>query len=245
MKKIILAVTLLTFGIFNNITANAAQTIDTKKDAGYISLNGNKEIEVEPNVAKITFAVENTGNDAQKATTENNTISNTIIVALKQITNVKDDIIKTNNFSVRPVYSTTGGKRTIRNYTAVNSITVETKDISKVSKLIDTAIASGANKVNGLSYGFEGEKKVCTDLYPELIKDLKNQANVLALAAGTSLDGLKHMNASCNMDNIVSNGRFYAKGVSLDAVMEEASTTPIESGKVKIRVYVNADFYVK
>ena len=245
MKNIILAVTLLAICSFNSSIGIAAQTQEFKKEAGYISLNGSKEIEVEPNIAKITFAVENIGNDAQKATTENNTISNNIITALKQITNSEDDVIKTTNFSVRPVYSTQGGKRTIKNYTAVNSVTVETKDILKVSKLIDTAISNGSNRVNGLSYGFDGEKKVCTDLYPELIKDLKTQANVLALAAGTSLDGLKHMNASCNMDSFVSNGRFYAKNASFDATVGESTSTPVEAGKVKIRVYVNADFYVK
>ena len=181
MKKTILSLVLCTFILFASQFANAAQIQEIKKEAGYISLNGNKEIEVEPNIAKITFAVENTANDAQKATAE-------------QITNPKDDVIKTTNFSVRPVYSTQGGKRTIKNYTAINSVTVETKDISKVSKLIDTAIANGSNRVNGLSYGFEGQKKVCAELYPELIKDLKSQANILALAAGTSLDGIKHMN---------------------------------------------------
>lgn len=243
MKKFILLFLLCTFIFASNQFAAAVNT-DTKKEAGYISLNGSKEIDVEPNIAKITFAVENTGSDAQKATAENNTISNTIITSLKQITNANDDVIKTTNFSVRPVYSTTGGKKVIKNYTAVNSVTVETKDISKVSKLIDTAITSGANRVNGLSYGFEGEKKVCTDLYPELIKDLKSQANVLAIAAGTSLDGLKHMNASCNMDSFVSNGRFYAKNAAMDGAVAESST-PVEAGKVKIRVYVNADFYVK
>ena len=245
MKKTILSLALCAFVLFASQVANAAQNQEIKKEAGYISLNGSKEIEVEPNIAKITFAVENTGNDAQKATTENNTISNNIITALKLITNSKDDVIKTTNFSVRPVYSTQGGKRTIKNYTAVNSVTVETKDISKVSKLIDTAIASGSNRVNGLTYGFDGEKKICTDLYPELIKDLKSHANVLAIAAGTSLDGLKHMNASCNMDSYVSNGRFYAKNASFDSAVGEATSTPVEAGKVKIRVYVNADFYVK
>ena len=57
----------------------------------------------------------------------------------------------------------------------MNSVTVETKDISKVSKLIDTAIASGSNRVNGLTYGFDGEKKICTDLYPELVKNKEDR----------------------------------------------------------------------
>lgn len=224
-----------------------AVTAENKKEAGYISLNSTKTKDVEPNFAKITFAVENTSSTAQNATIENNKVSSVIINALKTISS-ESDVIKTNNFSVRPVYSTTAsGKRVIKNYTAVNSVTVETKDTSKVAKFIDIAIENGANRTDGLQYSYIGDKSVCNELYPLLVQELKSQADILAKAAGTQIDGLKHLNASCNTDSVVSNGRFYAKAAmgSMDSIAEESISTPVEAGKVKIRVYVNADFYVK
>lgn len=244
MKKIVLL--LLCISAFSlNQTVNAAINSDAKKDVGYISLNDTVTKEVEPDIASITFAVENIGTSAQVATTENNTISNNIINALKLIVNSETDTIKTNNFSVRPNYYTSSGKRTIKNYTAVNSVTVKTKDITKVAKLIDSAIANGANRTDNLYFDVENPKKICNDLYSQIVKDLKTQATSLANAAGTSLDGLKHLNVSCNSDSVASNGRFYAR--AFDSVSTEASgvTTPVESGKAKVRVYVNADFYVK
>ena len=73
-------------------------------------------------------------------------------------------------------------------------------------------------------------------------------AGELASASGTTLDGLKHMNVSCNTDT-VSNGRFFTKAMSLgassDMAEESAVSTPVESGKIKIRVYVNAEYFVK
>lgn len=244
MKKIVLL--LLCISVFSlNQTVNAAVSSDAKKDVGYISLNDTVTKEVDPDMASITFAVENIGNSAQVATTENNTISNNIINALKLVINSDTDVIKTNNFSVRPNYYTSSGKRIIRNYTAVNSVTVKTMDISKVAKLIDTAIANGANRTDNLYFDVENPKKICNNLYAQMVKDLKTQAIALANAAGTSIDGLKHLNVSCNSDSIASNGRFYAK--AFDSVSTEAagSVTPVESGKAKIRVYVNAEFYVK
>ena len=77
------------------------------------------------------------------------------------------------------------------------------------------------------------------------MKDLRNQAAALAAASGSVLDGVKFINASCNTDISVSNGRFYAKAMDSNAFAEGESSTPVESGKVKIRVYVNADYYVK
>lgn len=248
MKKFICLVAVLLMFV-STAQLVSAVTTDIKREAGYISLNTSKTKEVEPNIAKVTFAVENTANDAQSAAADNNAISNKIINALKSVTNAQTDVIKTANFSVRPVYSSTmNGKRVIKNYTAVNSVTVQTKDINKVASIIDKAIAAGANRTDDLIYSYENGKKVCSEIYPELMTELKNQAAALAVAGGTSLDGIKYINASCSSDsNIVSNGRYYAKSMlaSDSSMVEEAAGAVVEAGKIKIRVYVNADFYVK
>ncbi len=246
MKKILFLLLACISVLTINQTVNAAVNSDTQKTAGYISLNGSETKEVEPNMAAITFAVENNANTAQAATEENNVISNNIITALKLIIDANTDTIKTTNFSVRPNYTTIAGKRTIRNYSAVNSVTVTTKDITKVAKLIDTAIANGANRTNNLQFGIENPQQTCNELYPQVVKSLKSQATTLANALGTSLDGLKYMNVSCNADTVANNGRFYMNKVAMDsAVGEAAPSAPVESGKAKIRVFVNADFYVK
>lgn len=248
MKKCLLTFVLCISVLSLNNIANAAAG-DAVKERGYISLNASKSVEVDPNIARVSFAVENTAETVQKASTDNNEISNSIIKALKNITNTQSDVIKTNNFSVSPIYSTTkDGKRVIKNYMAVNSITVETKDINKVAGLIDAAIAGGANRTDGLYYSYENDKKLCSDIYPQLLKDLKNQASLIVQSVGSSLDGIKHINASCSSANsAISNGRFFAAKTMMaaDGAAEEAMSTPIESGKVKINVYLNADFYVK
>jgi len=242
MKKFLVALAIFAF-IFQCGLANA----EVKKDAGYISLNASKTKELEPDKAQISFAVETNASDAQKAVSANNEVSNKIISALKTVTNAQTDTIKTNNFSVRPNYNYSKGEKTIKNYTAVNSVTVDTKDIKKISKIIDTAIANGANRMNNLAYFYEDSTSVCRSMYPELMKDLRQQAESIASASGSTLDGVKYLNASCNSDMTVSNGRFYAaKAVMEDsASLGSTDSAPVESGKVKVRVYVNADFYVK
>ncbi len=246
MKKFIIISIFLGL-IFTSVNFNALAN-ETTQEKGYISLSGERTKEVEPNLATITFAVENTAQTAQKAAEENNAASNKIITALKDITNAQTDVIKTSNFSIAPIYSNpSSGKREIKSYSAVNSVTVQTKDISKVSKLIDTAIASGANRTNNLYYTFENNNSICNELYPEILKELKNNAQTIAIAGGSAVTGIKHINASCNTDMAISNGRFFnAKAMMADgAAGESAISTPVESGKVKVRVYVNVDFYLK
>ncbi len=247
-KKLFLTILILGIALVTTPFSVAAANDNSQKMQGYISLNNSITKEVEPNIALITFSVENTSDSAEKAVLDNNTTSAKIIEALKLISNNESDIIKTSNFSVNPVYTTTSsGKRTIKNYVAVNSVNVQTKDITKVAKLIDTAIANGANRTDNLMFSIEDNKSICKEQYPLLIKDLKDTADVLAKSIGTSVSGLKYLNVSCNTENIASNGRFYAKSnMAMDSVSSESTiSTPIESGKVKIRIYVNADFYVK
>lgn len=241
MKKF---TTTLLFLSFLLISQNAYAQ-ENVRPQGFISLGESKTQDVEPNMAKVTFAVENTAESAQKASLNNNEISNQIITELKTILKPETDVIKTVNFSIRPVYSTgKDGAKVIKNYTAVNTVIVETKDIKKITKIIDKAIASGANRTESLTYSFDDEKSICNKLYPELVKDMLEQANIIAKSAGYTVDGIKQMARACSSDKTTSNGRFYAKSNSTDSSLESIPT-PVEAGKVKIRIYINADFYIK
>ena len=246
MKKIYVLTILLFAAFLINQTYTPVMSAENSRSAGYISLNATKEKEIEPNTATIRFAVECTAQDAKSAAAENNKASNKIMSALKNLASDKD-ILRTTNFSINPVYNTTSsGKRVIKNYVAVNSVLVETKDVSKVPLFIDSAISNGANRTDSLSYSFKNDRSICNEMYPELVKELTSQARIIAQTAGTTVDGIKQLNASCSMDSTFSSGRLYmAKAMgSMDAAAESAAPA-IEPGKVKVRVYVNADFYVK
>lgn len=242
---------LTVFILFGSILLiNQISNADTvsKRDTGYISLSASKSVDVEPNTARITFAVENNADSAQKASSSNSEVSSRIINALKKLTDDKSDIIKTNNFSVRPVYNyTKDGKKNLKYYTAVNSVSVQTSNIKNISSLIDAAISNGATRTDGLSYTYENENSACNELYPQVMASLRKQASAIAQAAGTTVDGIKYINASCSTNTSFSNRRVYlAKSAVSDvAEAEDSSSTPIESGKVKVTVHVNVDFYVK
>ena len=247
MKKILSVFILVTAALMLN-QISIADTV-TKRDSGYISLSSSKSIDVEPNIARVTFAVENNADTAQKASTANNEVSNKVMSALKRLTDDKSDIIKTTNFSVRPVYTySKDGKKNLKYYTAVNSITVQTKNIRNVSSLIDAAISNGANRTDGLSYTYENENSACNELYPEVMSSLRKQAASIAQAAGASVDGIKYINASCSTNTSFSNRHVYlAKSALADGSgeVEETAAAPVEAGKVKVTVHVNVDFYVK
>ena len=224
------------------LIAQICNASEIKEEKGYISLSGSMERDVEPNIARITFAVITNAKEVKKASEENNTVTNKIITALKQITKEETDQIKTINYSVNPVSETKANKREITSYQVNNSITVETKDVKSISKLIDTALANGANIFNSLSFSFENDKTACNEMYPIVLKEMRNEADIIAKAAGTSVTKIKQINASCSTNMSYSNRAVFAAKAE-NMVMD--TTTPVEAGKVKVSVRVNADFFVK
>ena len=66
MNKKLISAVLFGILILTGVCVNASDT-GIKKEAGFISLNASKTKEIEPNIARVTFAVENTAETAQKA----------------------------------------------------------------------------------------------------------------------------------------------------------------------------------
>lgn len=233
----------LVVGIF---FASSGVRAEQPWEKGVISLNISEAEDVTPDIAKITFAVETTEDTAQFATSQNNLISNKVISSLKALLDDGKDSVKTSNFSLRPNYVYVKNEtRKIKNYTAYNSVVVETKDAQKIAKLIDAAISNGANRTDNLSYSFGNSSELCNELYPGMVKKLRTQADLIARAAGTSVSGIKFINASCNSASGYAPRVFYAKNTAEDAAGASMPSTPIEAGKVKVNVSVNAEFYVK
>lgn len=108
--------------------------------------------------------------------------------------------------------------------------------------MIDLVIAHGANRLDSLSFGFDDEKNICNEMYPMVVKDAYSQASIIAKALNGTVSGLKSISASCNVEysNTMPYGAVYAKSLS-----DNAESTPIEPGKIKIFSSVNADFNVQ
>src|SRR5574344_1105935 len=135
------------------LTANGADAI-TNKSQGYISVKTSATKEFEPTIALITFTVETTDKTLEKASDINKKASENVYMALKGIIDVENgDWVKTANFTVTPVYSYENGRQVFNNkYTVTNSVLVKTDNVNLISKLIDTSLAKGANRINNLEF---------------------------------------------------------------------------------------------
>lgn len=238
MKKA-LSVFVLSALMFVTLSATA-ETVE--KDKGYVSVNQSMTKEIAPNQAEISIGIETSDKSLQKASEDNKKIANDVYSNLKTLLG-KDDYIKTSNYNVRPQYIyTKENKKILDKYVVSNSVTVKTKNISIVSKLIDTAISQGATNVDNLKFTAVDYDCACNEALTELTKKAYTQADTVAKSINSQIIGIKSINATCNAEN---NSRPFYGMMMAKGANESASATPVESGKIIININVDASFYVK
>ena len=250
MKKILLAITVLSlFAGLANLSTQAVTT-DNNKDRGYISVNTSAETEAAPDVAEISFTIKTSDTKSlQKATNLNKEISDKVYSELKSMINpASGDYIKTSNFNASPIYTYNNSKKNFDRYEVTNRVIVHTKSIDNIGKMIDRAITAGSTDVDSLSFSLSNYESQCDELISKATKKAYNRANTLAKIMNTSVAGVSNLNTSCS-SNSGSQPRLYmAKNMlsaAADSASESASGMAISNGVIKINANVNASFFVK
>ena len=245
MKKIFVSAVIL--GLLISASSVASNAITSNNDErGYITVNTQANKELSPDLVEISIAVETYDKSMQNAIAKNKEISDKVQAVLKSMINAPEDYIKTSDFNASPMYNYTNNKRVFDKYQVSNTIIVHTKNLDKVGNMIDKAIAAGATNINNLNFSISDYESQCDELLTIAVTKAKNQASAVAAAAGTTLNGVKYMNASCNSG---ATSRVYynlmAKNAVADSEAAMGSSTPISAGRIKIQATLSSAFFVK
>lgn len=249
MKKTLLtAVVLGLIAVSAPLSTQAVTQVS--HDRGYISVSTSANTEVAPDVAEISFAVQTSDTKSmQKATQLNKEASDRVLSVLSSMLNSSNgDYIKTSDFSASPIYTYSGSKRNLDKYEVSNRVIVHTKSLDKIGAMIDKAIEAGATNVDNLNFSLSTYDSQCNDLLGIATKKAQSRAGLLAKNLGTTLDGVRTFDVSCNANNYSSPRMYMAKNMLASVAVEAASgatSTTITGGVVKINANVNASFFVK
>src|ERR1700688_1219765 len=121
-----------------------------------ITAVGQASVSVTPDLAHVDVGVSTQAATVQDASQANAAQAGTIISALQALLGSTASI-KTISYSVSPVYNNTplGQNATIIGYVVTNIVEVTLTDLTLVGTVIDTAIQSGANLVQGVSFSLQ------------------------------------------------------------------------------------------
>ena len=196
-----------------------------------ITAVGDATVSVPPDLARVDVGVVTQAATAQDATTTNATRAAAVISALQGLVS-SNASIKTTSYSLSPVYNNppAGQSPVIIGYTVANIVEVTLFDLTQIGKVIDTAIQSGANRVQGIAFDLQDRNPVVAQALKTAASTARVQAD--AIAAGLRVQTGAVLHASEGV-NVVS--------PQLGALAAAAPSTPVETGLVVVRASVTLE----
>lgn len=193
MKKILWAL---------GVTALAVASVGAQAQGGpatgapQVVSTGEGEATVAADRATVFIAVETRAATAASAAADNAKRVRAVMDSLRA-TGLAADQLETANYSVSPQMPSvpSASPRTVT-YVVTNSVVAHLRRIDDVGRVIDAALAKGANEISGLQFSSSKADSVRLVALAAAVADAKSQAEAMAVAAGGKLGQLLELTTS-------------------------------------------------
>lgn len=195
-----------------------------------MTLTGTGDIATIPNLALIHLGVQTNGFDLLEIQAENARISQAILQSLRQLGVTE---IKTSQYLIDKNYIYENGTRIDNGYNVRNIFEIRTEDLGKVGTIIDTAVASGANMVEFVTFEVSDRDYYYQQALNEAMGNAILKSKSLAQYLGLPMDPVPfRIVETSSPQPFPSQIRTLREGVS----------TPIEPGRYIIEASVTVEF---
>jgi uncharacterized protein YggE len=165
----------------------AAPALAQNAPIATISVSGEAQLSVPPDLAQIDGGVTTEAKTAREASEANNTTMGKVLLALKGA-GIDEKDFQTSRLSLQPQYAPNrNGPNAIVGYQASNRVTIKLRDVTKVASTIDTLVGAGANNIGGINFMVSAASKLLDDAREQAIADARRKAEIYAKAAGVTL----------------------------------------------------------
>ncbi|ABD05068.1 Protein of unknown function DUF541 [Rhodopseudomonas palustris HaA2] len=200
-----------------------------------ITVTGEAQKSVAPDIAQIEAGVSNMAKTARAAAEANNVAMGKVLLELKNA-GVDGKDTQTSRLSIQPQYaSNRSGPSEINGYLASNLVTVKVRDIARVAGLVDTLVTAGANEIRGIGFRVADPSKLLDDVRAEAIADARRKAEVYARAAGVTL-GAPLLISEDTQQGIAPMRKMVAM---------QSAATPVAPGEETLSVSVTVSWAIK
>ena len=152
-----------------------------------ISVTGEAQISVPPDLATVDAGVATDARTAREASDANNAAMGKVLTALKSA-NIDAKDVQTSRLSLQPQYAPNrSGPSPVVGYRASNRVTVRIHDVSKVANVVDVLVGAGANDIGNIAFAVSQASKLLDDARAQAIADARRKAEIYAKAAGVTL----------------------------------------------------------
>jgi uncharacterized protein YggE len=154
-----------------------------------ISVSGEANVSVAPDLAQVDGGVTTEAKTAREASEANNAAMGKVLLGLKGA-GIDEKDYQTSRLSLQPQYAPAQPNRNtpqIVGYRASNRVTIKVRDVTKVANVVDTLVSAGANEIGGINFIVTQASKALDEARAKAIADARRKAEIYAKAAGVTL----------------------------------------------------------
>ncbi len=202
----------------------------------FIRAIGEGTVSIKPDQAKIDISVTTTAATADATSSQNATQTQAVLDKLTQLLGANADI-KTINYSLSPNYNypQNGSPPSLVGFTANNTVEVTTTTLTSVGKIIDAAVAGGANGISSLRFGLQDDQPARQQALRLATMQAKAKADAIAMGLGVHTGAVL-----AAQEGTVSVQQPLYAGVAGTA----ATTTPVQPGNLSVVADVTLDLTI-
>lgn len=230
-----IAVVVLAAMFYAFVVSGTGVKLTTSPEYRTISVSGTASTSVIPDTASLSIGVITQDATAKEASGMNAASMNNVTAALKNL-GLLDKEIQTSSISIQPVYNYTRDVPVIVGYSASNNVLITTRNLDKLSDIMDKSIASGANQVSGISFivSEEKQRQIVGDLLSAAVNDAKSKADDLAKSLNVNIANVKTSSISERTQMF-----------PVMAALAEKAATPIQPGESKVTLSVQVTYIIE
>lgn len=197
-----------------------------------VTVVGQGEVRVAPDLAMVTFGTETSNADLATAQRENAAGTEAVLAKLRSMGVVEQDL-GTAGYGVFPRYDKEGGQPT--GYRVINSVRATIRDLDTLGVIIDATVTAGANRVAGVRFDLADKGQAMQRAREAAVRDARAKAEqYAALVNGTLGTPLE----------IIENGATPQFGLTMREAAQTGGT-PLEPGLESITVSVQITYELR
>jgi uncharacterized protein YggE len=159
-----------------------AQAPSLPPDATLLSVSSQAEARRAPDIATVSAGVVTQAADGNAAMRQNAEQMNRVLAAIKAAGVAAKDV-QTSGINLNPQYHFEENQPPrITGYQASNTVTVKLRDVAKMGEVLDALVASGANHINGPSFGIDDPEPLYDQARVQALEQARARAQTYAKA---------------------------------------------------------------
>lgn len=205
-----------------------------------ITASGRGEVRLAPDYAYVQIGVTTQSRNAAETASQNSARVAAVVSALRAL-GLTEQQVATSGYNLTQTYEYPKNQPPrVNGFTARNNIRAEVRRLDDVGKVIDAAINAGATDVAAIQFLASSTDQARRTALSDAVKQARNDADVMARAAGGTLGRLISVSSSGVTQPIAIRGAT-AENVMLTSGYSPQSApiaTPIAPGELNVTAFV-------